>query len=801
MRRLSGRLGSTLLLCGLLVLALGSLTAGAAQPTTDGPHVRVIVTLKEQATLADITGTSRRQRGERVIRALQEKADSTQKSVRQLLEAHHLQGSVREYTPYWIFNGLAVTATPDLVAKLARRPEVLKVEPDATLSVPTDIVANSPESNLDLIRAPELWALGYRGDGVVVASMDTGVDASHPDLAPQWRGGTNSWFDPSGQHPTTPIDTNGHGTRTMGVLVGRDAGGTAVGVAPDASWIAVKVFDDSGNAPFTRVHDGFQWLLDPDGNPVTPDAPHVVNNSWTLAGSGCNLEFQLDLQALRAAGIVPIFAAGNYGPSAATSRSPANNPEALAVGASTNTDTIWTSSARGPSSCPDSDPTYPELVAPGTGIRTTDRFGGYVTASGTSLAAPHVAGTVVLLAGAHPGTSAAQFETALESTAVDLGDVGPDDTYGYGRLDALAAHEWLAAPPPNFTLLASPSSASTTQGGSVSYTVSVAPQGGFDTDVALSLGGLPPGATATFIPPAIAGGSGSSQLDVSTSPSTPVGSYPLTITGMGGSLSHSASVTMLVDAPASFALSASPASANVPQGGSADYTVSVTTLNGFSGDVTLAVDGLPAGATATFTPPIVMGGASSSQLAISTTPSTPVGTSTLTITGTSGQLVSTTSALLTVEASTATAVPDSTTVITGSLRGGTAASLASDDDSFYEVNSNLSSKRTTSWRASFLSVPNGLTDLRITYTGMNSRACTQTIAAWRWTTHKWVVLDSRTVGTTEVVVTDLVPPGSPGDFVSGTSGNGELRMRVLCWTRSGAFFASGDLLRLVYNRP
>ena len=82
---------------------------------------------------------------------------------------------------------------------------------------------------------------------------------------------------------------SGHGTRTMGVMVGRDAGGSGVGVAPDAQWIAVKIFDDAGSATVAGIHAGFQWLLDPDGNPATADAPHVVNNSWTFSGAGCNL--------------------------------------------------------------------------------------------------------------------------------------------------------------------------------------------------------------------------------------------------------------------------------------------------------------------------------------------------------------------------------------------------------------------------------------------------------------------------------------------------------------------------------
>ena len=231
---------------------------------------------------------------------------------------------------------------------------------------------------LVVINAPALWQLGFQGQGVVVANMDSGVSVSHPDLAAQWRGGTNSWFDPYGEHPTSPSDLTGHGTATMGVMVGRDAGGTNIGVAPLAQWIAVKIFDDQGQATATAIHLGFQWLLDPDGDPSTPDAPQVVNNSWSIGNTDCDLAFQLDLQALRAADIVPVFSAGNTGPGDATSVSPANNPEAFAVGATDNVDQIYIDSARGPSACGEPATFYPEMVAPGVEIRTTDLCGTYL---------------------------------------------------------------------------------------------------------------------------------------------------------------------------------------------------------------------------------------------------------------------------------------------------------------------------------------------------------------------------------------------------------------------------------------
>jgi len=273
--------------------------------------------------------------------------------------------------------------------------------------------------------------------------MDSGVDLNHPDLSGRWRGGSNSWFDPYGDHPDNPTDLSGHGTWTMGVMVGGDAGGTAIGLAPDAQWIAVKIFDDYGNATASAIHAGFQWLLDPDNNPGTPDAPHVVNNSWISSSSSCDLQFELDLQALRAAGILPVFAAGNSGPVSNTSRSPANNPSALAVGSTTISDTIDFDSARGPSSCGESESIFPEMVAPGANIHTSDLFGFYTNATGTSLAAPHVSGVLALLLSAYPESDATSQQEALLNGATDLGAGGADNDYGYGRLDVFSAYQWL----------------------------------------------------------------------------------------------------------------------------------------------------------------------------------------------------------------------------------------------------------------------------------------------------------------------------------------------------------------------
>lgn len=410
-----------------------------------GDMMTVIVTLVEQEDVGKIVRGNRAAQQRAVIQALRAKANASQRSIVGLLQARMAQGSVSAFEPFWVLNGLSVTATADVVNELAARSDVRSITADEISIVPVaSTTYNPPEANLTAINAPALLDLGFAGQGVVVANMDSGVDITHPDLAPRWRGGSNSWFDPYNQHPTTPTDLTGHGTWTMGVMVGGDSGGTLIGVAPQAQWIAVKIFNDAGNATATAIHQGFQWLLDPDGNPNTADAPQVVNNSWTDINPDCNLQFQLDLRALIAIGIVPVFAAGNFGPST-SSTSPANYPEALAVGAVSNGNQIYNSSSRGPSGCGETSTVYPEIVAPGINIRTSDLLGLYKNATGTSLAAPHVSGALALLLSAYPELMADRQKLALLSTAVDLGPAGPDNTYGYGRLDVLAAYQMIAS--------------------------------------------------------------------------------------------------------------------------------------------------------------------------------------------------------------------------------------------------------------------------------------------------------------------------------------------------------------------
>jgi uncharacterized repeat protein (TIGR01451 family) len=284
----------------------------------------------------------------------------------------------------------------------------------------------------------------------------------------------------------------------MGLMVGGQGNnGNDFGVAPEAKWIAVKMFNDVGTGTTAGIHAGFQWLLDPDGNPASADAPHVVNNSWTFGNpNSCNLTFQADLQALRAAGILPVFAAGNSGPNASTSYSPANYPEALAVGAINDSSIIYTLSSRGPrpssSNCNDGT-VFPEVVAPGVNIYTAYLGPTYYTASatGTSFATPHVVGVLALLLDAAPNLTVAQQEAALLNSTVDLGAVGPDNSYGQGRIDALAAYQSLF----DLSVSQSASASSITVNNSLTYTMVITNNGPLTATTVTLTDPLPPSMT------------------------------------------------------------------------------------------------------------------------------------------------------------------------------------------------------------------------------------------------------------------------------------------------------------------
>lgn len=464
-----------LLLLILLFLVLPSLLVSAGRPDPQSallppiavrskiePHLlkqalsqpdqplRFIVYLRERTDLrASAREPDSLARRQYVVRALQDTAQRSQASIRAYLSARQATGHVRSFTPYWIFNGLAVTGDAQTLLELAGRSEVEIIRLDHKRHLSTDgwrrgdVHSASPavEWNIQRIKADLVWeALDIDGSGVVVANMDTGVDWEHPALHSRYRGydpkglhqHRGNWFCATDEGYLYPGDGYGHGTHTMGIMVGRE-GDSSIGVAPGAQWIAVKVFNNWGYTYDSWLHSGFQWLLAPEGDVTL--APDIVNNSWG-SDMGADTTFQPDVQALRAAGILPVFSAGNSGPRAGTIGSPASFPEALAVGATDSEDQIASFSSRGPSPWGE---VKPELVAPGVGIRSSVPGGTYASYNGTSMAAPHVAGVAALLLQAQPSLTVTETEQILTESALPLGDPTPNNDYGWGLVDAYQA--------------------------------------------------------------------------------------------------------------------------------------------------------------------------------------------------------------------------------------------------------------------------------------------------------------------------------------------------------------------------
>ncbi|MBK7632097.1 MAG: S8 family serine peptidase [Ignavibacteriales bacterium] len=334
--------------------------------------------------------------------------------------------------------------------------------------------------------------------------IDTGVHPNHPALNFKWRGNhvpsNQAWFDPvSGT--TVPSDCDGHGSHTMGTMVGYSpTTGDTVGVAPDAEWIAAKTICSSPHTSNSVA--AFQWAIDPDGNPLTiTDMPDVISNSWydPDVTTECSGIYKTTLDAVEAAGIAVVFSAGNSGPGTSTITKPkninTNNVNVMCTAAidgasylGGNTNPIASFSSRGPSTCGGTGSLLikPEVSAPGVNVRSSGSATGYTVLSGTSMASPHVAGAVALLKQFAPTLTGKQILEALYNTAVDLGAPGEDNNYGMGLIDVYAAFLSLGtadstAPDPIVDLSASnPTSNSLTLQWTVPYDSSMNGVTGFD---------------------------------------------------------------------------------------------------------------------------------------------------------------------------------------------------------------------------------------------------------------------------------------------------------------------------------
>jgi len=451
-------------------------------------HFLVVLERQGDARRAAAQAVDRAGQGRLVVTTLREAAGA-QEDAR--AELRRLGAPFRSY---WIVDALAVEGTRAVVDAMAARSDVQAIEPDRAFQGAADTVAESVaatpagvEWNVERIGAPAVWALGARGQDVVYANADTGVQWDHPALKSHYRGwnGTTAthdynWWDAihadidgdggsmCGFSSKVPCDDDpgSHGTHTAGTAVGDDGAGNQIGVAPGARWMSCRNMDNGTGRPSTYI-ECLQFFLAPtDLNGANPDPskrPNVVSNSYDCPpDEGCSIgSLQTAVDNMRAAGIFMTVAAGNGGRNGCGSVAtpPGAYDSSVTVGATDSSDAIAAFSSRGPVLADGSGRTKPDLVAPGVGVRSSTRAG-YDLKSGTSMATPHVAGAVLLLWSAFPSLrgNVDGTEQLLERTARGLpttdgcgGNTAaqiPNNTYGYGRIDVLAAYRSAEAAAP-----------------------------------------------------------------------------------------------------------------------------------------------------------------------------------------------------------------------------------------------------------------------------------------------------------------------------------------------------------------
>ena len=385
----------------------------------------ILVVLGEQADLSGAASLdSKEAKGRFVYERLVAVANETQPALQAELEA---QGFA--YRSFFVVNALQVRASGSLVHSMAARSDVARIVPNPWIrGVPDDPVQaevlgqkttptrgwgkaeNLPlgiEPNLMRVNADDVWALGYAGQGIVVAGQDTGYDWLHPALKAQYRGWSGAeadhdynWHDAihsegglCGPDSPQPCDDHGHGTHTMGIISGDDGASNQIGVAPEAKWIGCRNMNQGYGTPATYL-ECFEFFLAPypvDGTPLQgkPElAPHVVNNSWSCPpNEGCDADtLETAVEVLRQAGIVVVVSGGNSGSSCGSMIDPpAIYRQAFSIGAFSHvTEEIASFSNRGPVIYGGETYKKPDLAAPGVGIRSSLMGGSYGPKSGTS---------------------------------------------------------------------------------------------------------------------------------------------------------------------------------------------------------------------------------------------------------------------------------------------------------------------------------------------------------------------------------------------------------------------------------
>src|SRR5215469_678387 len=421
--------------------------------TDNGKSASVIILLADQANVsAGYDMRDQDARGWFVYNTLSQHTARTQSGIRSLLDSRGVT-----YQSFFVVNMIVANADRALVEVLAARPDVARVDSNRpTRWIEDPSIANfgvtpgnavTVEWGVQDVNAPQVWAMGFTGQGIVIGNEDTGMRWTHVALKPHYRGWNGvtadhnyNWHDsihdsvgnPCGNDSPFPCDDFFHGSHTTGTAIGDDGMGNQIGMAPGAKWIGCRNMDQGTGTP-TRYIECMEWFLAPTqiggGNPDPTKAPDITINSWECpASEGCSFDtLQAAVEAQAAAGIMMVSAAQNSGPSCSTVQNPPGIYAATySVGAlTTGTDTIASFSSRGPVTSDGSGRIKPDISAPGTGTRSCSNASdsAYTTASGTSMATPHISGAMALLWSAIPSLrhQITMSRDALDNTAVHIG--------------------------------------------------------------------------------------------------------------------------------------------------------------------------------------------------------------------------------------------------------------------------------------------------------------------------------------------------------------------------------------------
>src|SRR5438105_5528402 len=447
--------------------------------TANGQQAEFFIVLADQVDLSGAAALrTKNEKGRFVHDALWNKSQTTQRAILRWLREHGV-----DHRSFYIVNAILVKGTREIAEALARRPDVARIEgnpqiqnelPEPASAVETSTKPKTPatiEPRIAYTHAPDVWALGFRGQGITVAGADTGQRWTHNALKPHYRGWNGvmadhnyNWHDsihdstgnPCGNDSPFPCDDIGHGTHTIGTAVGDDGTGNQIGMAPGAKWIGCRNLDQGNGTP-ARYLECMEWFLAPypigggQGDPLK--APDITNNSWGCPPSeGCSVDtLQAAIEAQAAAGIMTVVRADSSGPSCSTMEDPPSiYAAAYTVGAlNTGTDNVASFSSRGPVIIDGSNRIKPDISAPGTNTRssynTSDNE--YAILSGTSMASPHIAGAMALLWCARPdlrhdiaGSRTLVDNAAHVISSTQCGDPGPpNNVYGWGRVDISVA--------------------------------------------------------------------------------------------------------------------------------------------------------------------------------------------------------------------------------------------------------------------------------------------------------------------------------------------------------------------------